>query len=95
MSGKQSDIALRCRQRLYNDLSLPGYCPVLIRDFGYGTAYMMGRCKVMTDTGKTCGQKAYFFCKTCSVHGENEALFNMSGPSTGRHCAAKHAAAFL
>ena len=55
---------------------------------------MMGRCKVVTDTGKTCGQKAYFFCKTCSVHGENEALFYMCEPSTGRHCAAKHAAEF-
>ena len=56
---------------------------------------MMGRCKVVTDTGKICGQKAYFFCKTCSVHGENEALFYMCGPSTGRYRAAKHAAAFL
>ena len=36
---------------------------------------LMGRCKVVTDTGKTCGQKAYFFCKICSVHGENETLF--------------------
>ena len=98
MSGKQSDIVLRCRQRPYNEVSefsLPDHCPLLIRGSGYGTASMMGRCKVVTDTGKACGQKAYFFCKTCSVLGENEALFYMCGPSTGRHCAAKHAAALF
>ena len=53
---------------------------------------MMDRCKVVRDTGMARGQKAYFLCKTCSVHGENEALFYMCGPSTG---AAKHAAALL
>ena len=74
MSGKQSVIVLRCRKRPYNEaseLSLPDHCPLLIRGSGYG---MMGRCKVVTDTGNTCSQKAYFFWKTCSVLGENEAL---------------------
>ena len=91
MSGKQSDIVLRPYNEA-SELSLPDHCRLLIRGSG---ASMMSRCKIVTDTGKTCGQKAYFFCKTCSVHGENEALFNLSGPSTERHCAAKHAAAFL
>ena len=68
MSGKQSDIVLRYRQRPYNEaseLSLPDHCPLLIRGSGYGTASMTGRCKVVSDTGKTCGQKTYMqdlFC---------------------------------
>ena len=61
---------------------------------------MMDRCKVVTDTGKTCGQKAYFFCKTCSVHGEMKHCFtcvchpqeDTVQPSMQQHFCEEHAA---
>ena len=49
MSGKQSDIVLRCRPRPYNEASelfLPDHCPPLIRGSGYGTASMMADAKL-------------------------------------------------
>ena len=54
---------LRCLNESAKKLvepSVPDHCPVLIRGSGYGTASVMGKCKVLVDDSDgVCGKKAY------------------------------------